>query len=236
MKSKHSYLLLIAASVAGIAALAAAQDQPNSSLRAPRGRGQRGQEQRELVGNIRNVGAAVQESFPPNLVISVSAIIPSAGYTNVRLERAEYDTPPADGIQDYYLYATPPRGASAQVLTEVRATDTWSGYTRTAPWLRGVRIHGEGDGVMVLQVGGGQPNPRPPVAREFVGASRRGSLAEALDDALGKVGAALGEGGVADGMAEWELKTVSGRVGGFAGFNELSVTIAVRRSPDWRGE
>jgi hypothetical protein len=41
MKSKHSYLLLIAASVAGIAALAAAQDQPNSSLRAPRGQGQR---------------------------------------------------------------------------------------------------------------------------------------------------------------------------------------------------
>ncbi len=71
--------------------------------------------------------------------------------------------------------------------------------------------------------------------REFVGLSRRGAFSEALDDALGKMGRAINEGGVRDGMAEWELRTISGRVGGFAGFNELSVSITAHRSPPWDG-
>jgi hypothetical protein len=64
-----------------------------------------------------------------------------------------YGKPPADGIQDYFLLATPPDGIAAQVVSKVTAADTWKGLDEKAEkWLKGVRVHGVGGGTVVKMV------------------------------------------------------------------------------------
>ena len=107
-----------------------------------------------VVARILKVEVLIQESAPPNLVVSAIGRVPTGGYSNATLVRAVYTKPPADGIQDYFLLATPPSGIATQVLSQVSATDTWPAYTRAAPWLKGIRVHGVGEGVVVKMVGG----------------------------------------------------------------------------------
>jgi hypothetical protein len=105
-----------------------------------------------VVNKILHVGFAEEESDPPNLVVKVTGQVPTAGYGKVRLVRANYANPPEDGIQDYFLLAIPPSDAAAQVISEVDASDKWVGYRKVAPWLRGVRIHGMDDNVVMLEL------------------------------------------------------------------------------------
>lgn len=61
---------------------------------------------------------------------------------------------------------------------------------------------------------------------EYTGTSKKGDLQEALQLAIQAVVLPPG----ADRMVEWTLKEVSGRQGGFAGFNEVTVAIEARVS------
>ncbi len=70
----------------------------------------------------------------------------------VRLVRANYATPPEDGIQDYLLLAVPPSDAAAQVISEVQASDKWNDYAHAAPWLKGIRVHGIDDSVVLREL------------------------------------------------------------------------------------
>jgi len=63
----------------------------------------------------------------------------------------------------------------------------------------------------------------------FSGVSRQGDLNDALGDAVRKAEASAAERG-ADILIEWELVKVRGRRGGFAGFNEIQVTIRVPKA------
>jgi hypothetical protein len=72
-----------------------------------------------------------------------------------------------------------------------------------------------------------------PVARLYVGESAAGSVQEALDDALQQLDEDLGEGGIRDALATWEMVEVTGMRGGFAGFMTVRVTIRATRSPSW---
>jgi hypothetical protein len=76
--------------------------------------------------------------------------VPTGGNTKSTLTRLTYIKQPEDGIQDYTLRATPPAGPATQVISQVKASDTWP-----APptWVKGVRIHGAGDGVLVKMLG-----------------------------------------------------------------------------------
>lgn len=105
-----------------------------------------------LVTKIRNVEAKIETTAPPNLAIEVSGEVPTGGFQNPKLVRAKYVTPPEDGIQNFFLYATPPSGPATQVISEVTATHLWEGYTEEAPWLKAIRIHGAGDGVVVKKL------------------------------------------------------------------------------------
>jgi hypothetical protein len=105
--------------------------------------------QPRLLTQIIDVQLAVREKAPPELVVSVRAQTPTPEYTNVRLLRAAYKTPPEDGIQDYFLLATPPDGIVTQVLSRTAAQDVWSDFPK---WLKGVRVHGVGDGVKVQRL------------------------------------------------------------------------------------
>ncbi len=62
--------------------------------------------------------------------------------------------------------------------------------------------------------------------KQYTGTSKKGNLQEALRLAIRAVELPPG----ADRMVEWTLKEVSGRQGGFAGFNEVTVAIEARVS------
>ncbi len=57
---------------------------------------------------------------------------------------------------------------------------------------------------------------------EFEGTSKTSNFEEALEDAVKK---ARSSTSVADSMVSYTVKKISGRKGGFAGFNELTVVI-----------
>lgn len=104
---------------------------------------------RVILPKILSVDLALQKINPPNLVISAVAEAPTAGYTDAQLHVAQYQTPPKDGIQDCYFTAVRPSGAAAQVVSQVNASAVIIDVESKAPWLRGVRIHGLGKGVVV---------------------------------------------------------------------------------------
>lgn len=73
----------------------------------------------------------------------------------------------------------------------------------------------------------GQESHGQPPKREFSGISKKGDVDEALHKAIS---AAQGSVRHPDAMVEWTLKRIAGRSGGFAGFNEVTVTIEARVS------
>lgn len=85
----------------------------------------------------------------PQLVVTASTTVPSAGY-KANLVRVTYIKQPDDGIQDYNLYLTKPDGFSAQVISEVKASDSWP--AESTAWVKGVRVHGDGAGVVVKMI------------------------------------------------------------------------------------
>lgn len=80
------------------------------------------------------------------LVITATGEVPTGGYSSPKLERVTYVKMPDDGIQDFTFVATPPDGPATQVISRVEARTRWSDVP---DWVKGVRIHGVGEGVMV---------------------------------------------------------------------------------------
>ena len=185
-----------------------------------------------IVGKILSVEYDIEKSNPPNLVVRATGQVPTSGYRDEQLVRAVYTKAPADGIQDYYLMATPPNGPAATVLSVVKGKNRWNAYTDEAPWLMGIRVHGIGDGVVLVHFD--KSSKASQQARMFIGVSNKGSLQGALDDAIAQMTKALGEGGVADAQASWEIVNTNGVVGGFAGQNKVTITISAKRVPPWK--
>lgn len=84
------------------------------------------------------------------LTVMAVGEVPTGGYAKPTLTRVTYVQQPPDGIQDYTLRATPPAGPATQVISQVKASDTWQALPK---WVKGIRIHGEGDGVLVKMLG-----------------------------------------------------------------------------------
>lgn len=85
----------------------------------------------------------------PELVVTASTTVPTGGY-KAELRRVTYVKQPDDGIQDYELYLTKPAGIVIQVISEVKASD--SVPAESAAWMKGVRVHGQGEGVVVKMI------------------------------------------------------------------------------------
>jgi len=107
----------------------------------------------QVVSKILKVEHEEQETAPPNLVVRATGQVSSGGYAKPTLLRATYVTPPTDGIQDYFLVAIPPSDPAIQVISEVKASDTWKGFRKEAPWIKGIRVHGVGEGIGVKMFG-----------------------------------------------------------------------------------
>ncbi len=72
--------------------------------------------------------------------------------------------------------------------------------------------------------GGGDDRPR------YSGTSNEGDLQGALDAAIAAGAGALSKGG-ADHLLEYEIESIRGRHGGFAGFDQVTVTIRASNPP-----
>lgn len=81
-----------------------------------------------------------------SLTVTAVGEAPTGGYTKPTLTRVQYFKQPDDGIQDYTFEAVPPAGIATQVVSKVTATDKWPSLPG---WVKGVRIHGVGDGTLV---------------------------------------------------------------------------------------
>ena len=104
----------------------------------------------ETVPVILEATCLYQVSDPPALLVKATGQVKSLGYTEAKLTRATYVKPPKDGVQDYTLTAVPPAGIAGQALSDVSAEDSWKDFEKDAPWLKGVRIHGTGQGVKTI--------------------------------------------------------------------------------------
>ena len=109
----------------------------------------------QIVQTITDIEVQIQVSDPPNLIVTAIGIVPTYGYTNMQLLPAVYVQPPTDGVQDYFLIATPPCDPAATVQTEVSGTHVFHAFTVDAPWLTGIRVHGIEDGIATGPVGDG---------------------------------------------------------------------------------
>jgi|GEM_PF-1627690 len=105
----------------------------------------------QRVKKILNVEYAIEKRLPPNLLVSATGEVPTLGWTQPILVRRTYVQPPPDGIWEYDLYAVPPSGPAAQVISQVKATDRWNDYDESS--VKGVRVYGEDNGVMEKRFG-----------------------------------------------------------------------------------
>jgi hypothetical protein len=108
--------------------------------------------QPQVVTKIINVDCALEKMRSPNLVVTAVGQVSSGGWTSAQLLRVTYATAPEDGIQDYIMFAVPPSGAATTALSEVKATNRWEGYAEEAPWIKGIRVHGIDEGVLVRMI------------------------------------------------------------------------------------
>ncbi|WP_254511699.1 hypothetical protein [Anatilimnocola floriformis] len=82
--------------------------------------------------------------------MEVTGEVPTGGYKDPQIIRVEYIKQPDDGIQDFNFVATKPDGIVTQVISKVSAKYDWKG--EIPAWIKGVRIHGSGDGVKVMKI------------------------------------------------------------------------------------
>jgi hypothetical protein len=79
-----------------------------------------------------------------------------------------------------------------------------------------------GTGITVGLVATGQEGHGDNRKRTFKGTSKTGNMQEALHNAISAAERSVRH---PDAMVTWTLKSVTGRSGGIAGFNEVAVTI-----------
>lgn len=103
----------------------------------------------QTAKKINSVTCEFTKGDKPQLIITASTTVPTGGY-KANLVRVTYIKQPDDGIQDYNLYLTKPSGFVTQVISEVKASDSIP--AESAAWMKGVRVHGEGDGVVVKMI------------------------------------------------------------------------------------
>jgi hypothetical protein len=92
-----------------------------------------------IVARVTLVTFTIDTTVPPSVHLHAIGESPVKAFAG-KLVRVNHEAPPKDGIQDFFLMATPGSGESAR--DTVATSYTWTSATRDAPWLVGIRIHG----------------------------------------------------------------------------------------------
>ena len=103
----------------------------------------------QIAKKINEVTVEFTKGDKPELVVTASTTVPTGGY-KAELIRVTYVKQPDDGIQDYELYLTKPDGFVIQVISEVKASNSMP--AESAAWMKGVRVRGEGAGIVVKMI------------------------------------------------------------------------------------
>lgn len=90
------------------------------------------------VLEVQQVKLAILESFPPQLSITATGIVPTQGWKNPELIPYIYIQPPLDGIYEFDFVAEPPEGIAAPALASIEANFRLESIPTN---LRGVKIY-----------------------------------------------------------------------------------------------
>lgn len=82
---------------------------------------------------------------PVSLSLEVTALVNSAGWTNVQLLRREYLPEPADGVWEFDMLAMSPADPADPIVMAVTAKCLWEHIDPSK--VNGLRVYGSGTGV-----------------------------------------------------------------------------------------
>lgn len=85
----------------------------------------------QQLTTITDVLTAIDNQFPPALIISVKGIAPGTGFTDVHLEPYFYDIAPVDGIFEFSFVGIPPQEQQAEIPEAVEAVYRWESFPET---------------------------------------------------------------------------------------------------------
>jgi hypothetical protein len=102
----------------------------------------------QLAKKINSVTYEFTKGDKPEFVVTASTTVPTGGY-KAELRRVTYVKQPDDGIQDYHLYLIKPSGIATQALVDLNVSDNWQTDQAGIAWVKGVRVHGVGKGIVV---------------------------------------------------------------------------------------
>jgi hypothetical protein len=111
----------------------------------------------EKILEVNEVKLTALESFPPQLQISASGIVQTAGWSNSQLKPHIHIQAPPDGIYGFDFVADPPEEVAAQVISPIEVTDVWENLPEG---VKGVRIHASQNSKTAL-LGFGKPDRQP---------------------------------------------------------------------------
>src|SRR3954454_21342902 len=111
----------------------------------------------EKIFEVTEVRLFVLESFPPQLRISASGIVPTRGWSHPQLKPHAHIQPPPDGIYDFDFIAERPGTLVPQMISLIHSDHVMTGFPDT---LKGVRIHASQNSKTTL-LDTGKPDRHP---------------------------------------------------------------------------
>jgi hypothetical protein len=133
-------VFLSVAVLAGMGALATAQKKEPPMKEEPKG---------EVLKTIIEATAEFDKDRK-KLTITAVGQVPTGGWTGAKLTRKVVKDAPKDGIYEFEMTAVRPTGFVTQVISKVKATETWENPPAD---LKGVKVLGAGDGAKTAKVG-----------------------------------------------------------------------------------
>ena len=82
------------------------------------------------------------------LTVNAVGQVPTGGWKDAKLVRRKIKDAPKDGIYEYDITAVRPTGIVPQVVSKVKASDTWDNPPAD---IKGVTVYGVGDGAKTVK-------------------------------------------------------------------------------------
>ncbi len=95
------------------------------------------------VYQVSFVHAAISKTMPPQLSVAAVGEVSSGGWKSPEIVPRIYIRPPADGVQEFDFFATPPAGMAIQVILPISA----SVEVERLEWITGVRVYSANNSV-----------------------------------------------------------------------------------------
>ncbi len=123
----------------------------------------------EPVQQVLDVEVWLNKTNPPTIGVRARGQTSSPGYTNPELSVVQYVVPPEDGIQEIEFVATPPPGV---VIRPIDVIEAETNLGEPDDWLRGVRVVGANNEIVVRFAAQKGDKPLQEVQVEPINASR----------------------------------------------------------------